>query len=199
MPDAGFEELTGARVALRRFRAADLEAFAAYRSAPSAARFQSWDAPFPRRDAEELIRQMMASDPDTPGNWFQFAIVLRSTGELIGDCAARPDADDPRQAEIGYTIAVGHQGRGHATDAVRELLAYLFDQRGKHRVTASCDARNAASARVLERLGLRREGHLRESTWAKGEWTDDLLYALLAREWQHSGQGAATEIGPPIQ
>lgn len=189
MPDAGFEELAGAQVALRRFRAADLDAFAAYRSSPSVARFQSWDAPYPRRDAEELIGQMTASDPDTPGQWFQFAIVLRSTGELIGDCAARPDGDDPRQAEIGFTIAPGHQGHGHATDAARELLGYLFDQRGKHRVTASCDARNTASARVLERLGLRREGHLRESTWAKGEWTDDLLYAVLSREWQSSGLG----------
>jgi RimJ/RimL family protein N-acetyltransferase len=186
MPDVGFEELAGARIVLRRFRAADLDAFTAYRSSPSVARFQSWDAPYPRRDAEELIRQMMASHPDTPGKWFQFAIVLRSTGDLIGDCAARPDADDSRQAEIGFTIAREHQGRGHATDAARELLGYLFDQRGKHRVTASCDARNAASARVLDRLGLRREGHLRESTWAKGEWTDDLLYALLAREWRSS-------------
>lgn len=88
---------------------------------------------------------------------------------------------------MDFTIAPGHQGRGHATDAARELLGYLFDQRGKHRVTASCDARNVASARVLERLGMRREGHLRESTWAKGEWTDDLLYALLSREWQSSG------------
>lgn len=184
MPDTGFDELAGAQVALRRFRASDLDVFTAYRSSPGVARFQSWDAPYPRHDAEELIRQMMASDPDTPGEWFQFAVVLRSTGELIGDCAARPDPDDPRQAEIGFTLAPAHQGRGHATDAARELLGYLFDQRGKHRVTASCDARNAGSARVLERLGLRREGHLRESSWFKGEWTDDLLYALLAREWQ---------------
>lgn len=114
------------------------------------------------------------------------AVVLRSTGELVGDCAARPLADEPRQAEIGFTIAPEHQGHGYATEAARRLLGYLFAARGKHRVTAGCDARNAASARVLERLGMRREGHLRESTWAKSEWTDDLLYALLDREWQAS-------------
>jgi len=62
-------------------------------------------------------------------------------------------------------------------------MGYLF-ARGKHRITASCDARNAASVAVLERLAMRREGHLRQSTWAKGEWTDDLLYALLRDEWQ---------------
>src|SRR5271170_2493363 len=74
-----------------------------------------------------------------------------------------------------------------ATEAVRLLVGYLF-ARGKHRVTACCDARNAASVAVLERLAMRREGHLRQSTWAKGEWTDDLLYALLHDEWQ-TGRG----------
>jgi len=62
-------------------------------------------------------------------------------------------------------------------------MGYLF-ARGKHRITASCDARYAASVAVLERLAMRREGHLRQSTWAKGEWTDDLLYALLRDKWQ---------------
>ena len=81
-------------------------------------------------------------------------------------------------------MAPEHQGRGYATEAVRLLLTYLFSERGKHRIAAYCDPRNAASAALLERLGMRREGHLRESTWAKGEWTDDLVYALLPDEWQ---------------
>jgi aminoglycoside 6'-N-acetyltransferase len=93
-----------------------------------------------------------------------------------------PRADDPRQCEIGFTIAPRYQGRGYATEAVRLLVGYLFAL-GKHRITACCDARNAASAAVLERLAMRREGHLRQSTWAKGEWTDDLLYAVLHDEW----------------
>ena len=116
--------------------------------------------------------------------WSQFAVALRATGQLIGDCAAMPQADDPRQCEIGFTIAPDHQGRGYATEAVRLLVGYLFTGRGKHRITAYCDARNAASAALLERLGMRREGHLRESSWAKGEWTDDLVYGLLRDEWQ---------------
>jgi RimJ/RimL family protein N-acetyltransferase len=184
MADTEFTELTGSQIVLRRFLWRDVDAFAAYRSSPRVARYQSWDAPYARLAAEEFVGQMLARHPDTAGEWFQFAAVLRSTGELIGDCAAHPATGDPRQAEIGFTIAPGHQGRGHAVDAASTLLGYLFGQRGKHRVTATCDARNAVSAGVLERLGMRREGHLRESTWAKGEWTDDLLYAILHREWQ---------------
>ena len=187
MPDDGFMDLAAGRVALRRLHPGDVEALVAYRSSAEVARYQSWDAPYPRAAGERLVRQMMARHPDTAGEWFQFAVILRSTGELIGDCAARPHADDFRQAEIGFTIAPGHQRRGYAAEAAGCLLGYLFERRGKHRVTACCDARNAGSAGVLGRLAMRREGHLRESTRARGEWTDDLLYALLACEWLPSG------------
>jgi RimJ/RimL family protein N-acetyltransferase len=184
MPDEGFTELAGPRVALRRFHKDDLAKFVAYRSSEQVARFQSWDAPYPREEGERFITEIATQHPDTPGEWFQFAVALRPAGQLIGDCAAMPHADDPRQCDIGFTISPEHQGHGYATEAVRLLLNYLFTERGKHRITAYCDPRNAASAALLERLGMRREGHLRESTWAKGEWTDDLVYALLPNEWQ---------------
>jgi RimJ/RimL family protein N-acetyltransferase len=184
MPDESFTELAGPRVALRRFHQGDLARFVAYRSSELVARFQSWDAPYPREEGERFIREIARQHPDTPGEGFQFAVALRPTGQLIGDCAALPHADDPRQCDIGFTISAEHQGHGYATEAVRLLLDYLFTDRGKHRITAYCDPRNAASVALLERLGMRREGHLRESTWAKGEWTDDLVYALLPDEWQ---------------
>jgi aminoglycoside 6'-N-acetyltransferase len=187
MPDVSFTELPGRRVLVRRFRPEDVAEFVAYRSDAEVARYQSWDAPYPPEQGERFVAQMMTAHPDTPGEWFQFAVALRATGQLIGDCAAMTRADDPGQCEIGFTIAPRYQGRGYATEAVRLLVGYLF-VRGKHRVTACCDARNAASAAVLERLAMRREGHLRQSTWAKGEWTDDLLYALLREEWQ-TGRG----------
>jgi RimJ/RimL family protein N-acetyltransferase len=159
--DADFTELVSERIVLRRFRLADLSALVAYRSIPEVARFQGWDAPFSSAEGEDLIGGMMSQHPDT----------------------AKTLAEDSRQAEIGYTLAPAHQGRGYATEAARTLLRYLFQARGKHRVIAYCDVRNAPSARVLQRLGMRREGHLIESTWWKGEWTDELLYAMLDREW----------------
>jgi aminoglycoside 6'-N-acetyltransferase len=184
MPDEGFTELVGPRVTLRRFHPDDLATFVAYRSSEQVARYQGWDAPYPRDEGERFIREIANDHPDTPGQWFQFAVVLRSTGQLVGDCAAMPHADDPRLCDIGFTISPDHQGHGYATEAVRLLLTYLFTQRGKHRITAYCDPRNAASIALLERLSMRQEGHLRQSTWTKGEWTDDLVYALLADEWR---------------
>ena len=187
MPDESFTELAGQRVAVRRFQLSDVRQFVAYRSSAEVARFQSWDAPYPPEAGERFIREMMTLHPDMAGEWFQFAVVLRATGQLLGDCAAMPRADDPRQCEIGFTIAGEHQGHGYATEAVRLLVNYLFTARSKHRITAYCDPRNAASVAVLERLAMRREGHLRQSTWAKGEWTDDVLYAVLSDEW-HPGR-----------
>ena len=187
MPDEGFTELAGPRVVLRRFRLADMERFAGYRSDPEVARYQGWDAPYPLADAERFVQWVLARHPDTPGEWFQFAVAPVAGGPLIGDCAVIPQADDPRQCEIGFTIAPEYQGRGYATEATRLLVGYLFSARGKHRVSARCDPRNTASAAVLARLGMRLEGHLRESTWAKGEWTDDLLYAVLDHEWRGEG------------
>ncbi len=184
MPDTRFTEIVSQRVVLRRFRLDDLAALVSYRSVPEVARFQGWEAPYSAAEGEDMIRLMMSRHPDTPGEWFQFAVALRSSGDLIGECGAKTLAEDPQQADVGYTIAPAHQGRGYATEATRALLGYLFGARGKHRVIAYCDPRNAASERVMQRLGMRREGHMIASTWAKGEWTDDLVYALLDREWR---------------
>jgi aminoglycoside 6'-N-acetyltransferase len=198
MPDDKFSEVHGERVTLRRFKLADAVPFAAYRSDPEVARYQSWEAPYPLAQGERLIRNMLRQHPDTPGQWFQFAVTLRATGELIGDCGTKPDAEDPRQAEIGYTIASQHHGSGLGTDTVRTLLGYLFEARGKHRVIASCDPRNTSSVRLLERVGMRREGHLRESAWFNGAWGDDLLFALLDREWAASAAHSQVASEPLV-
>jgi aminoglycoside 6'-N-acetyltransferase len=110
-------------------------------------------------------------------------VVLRTTGELIGDCGALTLADEPRRAEIGFSFARAHQRRGLAIEAVRRLLDYLLVELGKHRVEAGCDDRNLRSAALLERVGMRREAHLTESSWRKGEWTNDYGYTVLQRQW----------------
>jgi RimJ/RimL family protein N-acetyltransferase len=173
--------ITTERLVLRRFRPADAPILAAYRSDPEVARYQSWDAPFPLLKAETAVASFMESDPDLPG-WFQWAIERLTDRRLLGDVAVRLH-DNRMQAEIGFTLAAEHQKQGYATEAVRAVLDRLFRLQGLHKVTGECDARNASSAALLERLGFTREGHLRQQTYIKGEWTDDLIYGLLAAEW----------------
>jgi aminoglycoside 6'-N-acetyltransferase len=184
VPDTGFTRLAADRVVLRRFGPADLAAFAAYRSDPEIARYQGWTPPYPIERAGRMLGELAREHPDTAGEWFQFAVALADTDELIGDCGVHVPLEEPRQAEIGFTFAADRHGRGYATEAVRRLLDYLFDDRGKHRVVAACDARNVRSAALLRRVGMRREGLLRQGVWAKGEWTDEELFAVLGDEWR---------------
>jgi aminoglycoside 6'-N-acetyltransferase len=168
------------RLVVRRFVTGDAPAFAAYRSDPDVARYQSWDAPVSTRDASRQVALFAAADEHAPG-WFQYAVELRAGGVLIGDVGVGRH-ENGMQADLGFTLAVPYQGRGYATEAVRCVLDRLF-RNGIRRVSAECDARNLASARLLERLGFRHEGLRTEHTWIKGEWTDDLLFGLLARDW----------------
>jgi RimJ/RimL family protein N-acetyltransferase len=87
------------------------------------------------------------------------------------------------QAEIGYVFHPDVHGRGLAIEATAVMVELAFGSLGVHRVGAHLDARNTASARLLERLGIRREAHLVQNEWVKGEWTDDVVYAVLVDEW----------------
>jgi RimJ/RimL family protein N-acetyltransferase len=193
--DTGFAHLETPRLVLRRFRPQDAEAFAAYRSDPAVARYQSWQVPFTPVQARRFIAGLADAHPGEPGEWFQFAVELRATGELVGDCAATLQLADERQAQIGYTLAAAHHRRGLGTELVSRLLDYLVDEHDVHRVWASLDPDNVPSVRLLERLGWRREGHLVESYWNGAVWRDDLLYAVLAREWRAVRRAAARQTG----
>ena len=169
------------RLHLRRFRASDAPVLAAYRSDPDVARYQPWEAPFAGEKAVVAVRNFAASEPNRPG-WFQYAVEHRAERILIGDVGVHLH-DNLRQAEIGFTFAPAYQKRGYATEAVRAVLDRLFLMQRMHKVTGECDARNTRSAALLERLGFTREGLLRQQTFIKGEWTDDLIYGLLSHEW----------------
>lgn len=183
------------RLIVRPFQDADLPPFVAYRSDPEIARYQSWDAPYTMARAAALIAEMQRIQPGEPGQWYQLAIEMKASGQMIGDCAFCVLADDPRQAEIGFTLARSFHGCGYATEAVTRLLAYLFGDLQLHRVRATCDPENVASAALLERIGMRHEGHSQESLWFKGQWASEYWYAMLRREWMAKRDGARGTAG----
>lgn len=162
---------------------ADADALASYRSELEVARYQDWECPYPVSEARQFIASLHQLAPGTPGTWFQFAVSLRSAGTLIGDVALRTSRSDAHLGEVGFTFAAAHQGQGYATEAVRVVTQYAFVELAMHRLCSLTDARNLRAQRLLERLGFRREGELRESVWFKGAWATDVLYAQLASEW----------------
>ena len=187
MSEVAFTRIESERLILRRFKDSDLAPFMAYRNDPEVARYQSWDS-CDEQEARAFIREMESAQPGVPGEWFQFAIESKETQDLIGDCALRVDEHEPYRAEIGFTLAREHQGKGFASEAVSLLLDYAFGTLGLHRVVAIADCRNAPSVALLERVGMRREGHFLENVWFKGGWTDEYLYAVLKDEWLQKRQ-----------
>jgi RimJ/RimL family protein N-acetyltransferase len=188
------------RLVIRQFRDSDLEPFVAYRNDPEVYRYQGWKTPYRREDGMEFIAMAARAVPGTPGEWLQLAIERRplapgeraegnptqgGEGMIIGDIAFHVPRSNPRQAYLGYTLARSAWGQGYASEAARKLLDYLFRVLNLHRVIADCDVDNAASIRLLERLGFRREAHYIESFWFKSEsrWGSEYLYAMLQREW----------------
>jgi [ribosomal protein S5]-alanine N-acetyltransferase len=111
------------------------------------------------------------------------AVVEKASGQMIGHMPFHPWFG-PATQEIGWVISPGHQGHGYATEAARALMEFSFRTLRCHRVVATCQPENPASWRVMEKLGMRREGHFRRALHQKnGEWWDEYFYALLAEEY----------------
>jgi RimJ/RimL family protein N-acetyltransferase len=174
--------LSSVRLVLRRLHRDDIAAVCAYRSLAEVARYQSWES-FGPEDAALLIEAESALEPNIPGTWFQLAIVEAVTDRVIGDCGLHCRQDDPRQMEIGITLAPSHQGHGYASEAVECLLDFAFGSLDKHRVLAITDVLNHSAAALFLRLGFRQEAHFVEHRWFKGQWGSEFLFAMLKREW----------------
>jgi RimJ/RimL family protein N-acetyltransferase len=189
-----FQDIVTDRLILRDLGPADAEFMLLYRSDPDVSRYQSWE-PASVDQLRSYFEELAGMDPDTPGAWYQLGIALRSGGELIGDCGIHV-LDDSRLAEIGISVAPRFQRRGYATEALRAIVGYLFGKLRKHRVSASIDPRNTGSIRLMQRLGFRQEAHMIGSLWLKGQWVDDVVFAMLAREWAGDQQSRGKDPTP---
>ena len=165
--------------------ATDLPAMLAYRSLPEVCRY------IPPEPATEESLAAMLADPERTrrvltgeGQHLLLAAVRRDTGELIGDVLLFWHSEKHRSGEIGYVLHPDQHGQGFATEASRALLELAFDGLDLHRVTARIDERNPASGAVLRKIGMRQEAVLVENEWFKGEWTTEVDFAILQREWR---------------
>jgi RimJ/RimL family protein N-acetyltransferase len=172
------------RLLLRTFEEGDLDALTEIESRPEVARFLYWEPRTREQVRESLARKMTGHTLHAAGDTLTFAVVVRESGDLVGSVNLTWTSELHRQGEIGYMLNPLHEGHGYATEAVRRLLELGFGDLRLHRIIGRMEARNSASARVLERLGMRREAELRENEWVKDEWQSELVYAILSREWE---------------
>jgi RimJ/RimL family protein N-acetyltransferase len=186
-----FADLQTERLTIRDFKISDAERIFQYRSHPEVSRFQSWGTQSVEEN-RKCIQKLSVAKVDVPGPWYQLGITLSSTNELIGDTGFRMPEAEPRQAEIGITLAPEFQGHGYASETVHALLDLLFTTLGKHRVFASVDPANVRSAGLMERVGMRREGCFVKSRWFRGDWVDEVTFAVLASEWRSRRTGCVS-------
>jgi RimJ/RimL family protein N-acetyltransferase len=175
------------RLLLRTFEEGDLAALVEIESRPEVARFLYWEPRTTEQVRESLARKMTGHTLNAAGDTLTFAVVVRESGELVGSVNLTWTSELDRQGEIGYMLNPRHEGHGYATESARRLLGLGFDELRLHRIIGRMEARNSGSARVLERLGMRREAELVENEWVKGEWQSELVYAMLDREWASLG------------
>lgn len=177
-----------ARLVLRPYQLEDLDDLHAIQGDPAVSRYLYWEPRDRAGTRADLGRKLAESAIDQVGDRLSLAVVWRAVERLVGGVTLRWLSDEDGTGEIGYIFHPAYGGRGLATEAASAVLRLGFKPPidgglGLHRVLARLDGRNARSARLLERLGMRREAHFVENEFVKGEWTDEVVYAILHREW----------------
>lgn len=176
--------LATARLLLRPYVADDLAFLHSMFGREDVCRYLPWPA-MDLEQARAKVAQRMGQatiGPEIGG--LVLAAVETATGRTVGEFMLRLTNAESRQGEIGWSLHPDAQGRGLATEAAREMLRMGFEELGLHRIVAECDPRNAASIRVMEKLGMRREADLVDSELLKDEWVGSTIFALLESEWR---------------
>ena len=170
------------RLLLRELTAADEADVHEYASDPEVTRFQPWGPNTPEI-THKVMQSWLEQQQQWPRGEVNLAIELKSERKLIGVISFRVKDDVNRSADFGFALNRRYWNQGYATEATRAIIDAGFRSLHLHRIWAGCDTKNIGSYRVMEKLGMRREGCLLKDAWQKGEWRDSYRYAVLEEEW----------------
>jgi RimJ/RimL family protein N-acetyltransferase len=184
-------EITTQRLALRLVREEDLPSLLEMNADDAVTRFLPYESWRGMEDAREWLGRAVARL--AAGEAWQFVIVQRASGRVIGSCLLFHFDLPNGRAELGYLLGREHWGAGYMQEAAAALIDFAFGTAGLRRLEAQIDPRNEASARLLERVGFVKEGHLRQRWDSKGDISDSGLYGLLRSEWAASRNAGATK------
>jgi RimJ/RimL family protein N-acetyltransferase len=171
------------RLFLRNLEVNDWQAVNEYASDPEVVRYMDW-GPNTEKETKEFIQRAMSTRNEKPRRMYTLAIVVEQEDRLIGSCGINVSNPENREGWLGYCLDRNFWGKGYGTEVARGLMDFGFTELALHRIFATCDPGNTASAHVLEKSGMTREGCLREHKWSKGKWRDSYLYAILEHGWK---------------
>lgn len=172
--------LRSRRLTLREFRRDDLDESLTVVSDETVTRWLSFDSKS-RTEQAALLDAVIARASADPRDEYYFAICIRETGRLVGFC--RLGLSGVRAGKLGYALAGKHWGNGYATEAVATMLRFGFAELELHRITAAIGPDNTRSIALVQNLGFRYEGSLRDHVFTNGAWRHSVLYSLLSHEW----------------
>jgi RimJ/RimL family protein N-acetyltransferase len=170
---------------LREFRLDDEADIHEYGGDPEVSIYADW-GPNTRAQTHDFLALRLRHQFDWPRSDVSLAVELLGESKVIGSASLWITDLSNRTAFFGYAFDRRYWNKGYATEASLALLRVAFEVLDWHRVCATCDTRNLASQRVMEKLGMRREAEFREDAFQKGEWRDTYLYAILENEWRNS-------------
>ncbi len=176
-------EIVTERLRLRELEEADFVALRALDGDPDVQRYVGART-VDEAQTRDYLRTNLLRRAERPRARYHLGITLGAHDWVVGGCMLFVTDAALREAELGYQVHRAHWGQGYATEAAQAMLRFAFSELGLHRIWSTCNLDNAGSWRVMEKLGMRREGHLVEVEYAAGEWRDTLLYAILDREWK---------------
>jgi RimJ/RimL family protein N-acetyltransferase len=171
------------RLILREFREEDWRDVQEYRSDPVVVKYLPFQ-PATEAETKALIAKIIGFQKAQPRMVYNFALIDKHDDKVIGSCSIELSSDGDKQGEIGYALNRSYWNQGLMTEASRGVVTFGFKQLGLHRIYGGCDPANTASSLVMEKLGMKRDGQLREHELWKGTWHDYLLYSVLEQEWK---------------
>lgn len=168
---------------IRELKEADIQEVHAYASDPDVTKYVPF-GPNTLKESEEFVRMCIEYQYQEDRVDFELAVIERHDNKLIGACGIHISDKQNREGWIGYVLNKEYWGKGYGTDIAKILLNFGFNQLKLHRIYATCDPENLGSEKIMQKIGMKKEGLMRKNMWTKGSWRDSLLYAILEEEFQ---------------
>lgn len=174
--------LKGKKIYLREIEQKDWIDVHKYASQEKVCVYQTW-GPNSKTESEDYVKQIIFDANQEVRSRFAFAVILKESGNMIGSGEVNIRDFNNQVGEVGYIINPEYWGLGYATETAKILIDFGISQLDLHRIFATCDPRNIGSLKVLEKVGMVKEGRIRENLLVKSGWRDSLIYSVLEQEW----------------
>jgi RimJ/RimL family protein N-acetyltransferase len=174
------------RLLIREFKPSDWKAIHEYGSDPRVVRYMIW-GPNTIPQTKAFLRKKIRQQKQNPRSDLDLAVVEKATGLLVGSIGLVVKSPDRQEGVMGYILRRDRWSKGYMTEAAKTIFHWGFRRLKLRRIFATCNVKNKASARVMVKVGMRREALFRENVFEKGRWRDTFLYAILRKEWPSSG------------